>query len=95
MDQMESISWLHVKKQKNNNNKNQAHYLPLLYVCGQIEFVVTGRGAGLYPWTLGSRHEWSWEKEVTVVLLKGVKERWVCLLIAVEQVPHLEQAVLW
>lgn len=27
----------------------------------------------LYPWTLGSLHEWSTEKEVAVVLPKGVE----------------------
>lgn len=27
----------------------------------------------LYPWTLGSLHEWNTEKEVAVVLLKGVE----------------------
>lgn len=32
-----------------------------------------------------------WVKEVTVVLLKGVKERWACQLIAVEQASCLEQ----
>lgn len=31
------------------------------------------RGAALYPWTLGSLHEWSCVKEVIVVLLKGVE----------------------
>lgn len=32
-----------------------------------------------------------WVREVFAVLLKGLKERWVCLLIAVEQAPPLEQ----
>lgn len=28
-------------------------------MCGQGELEVAVRGAGLYSWTLGSRHEWS------------------------------------
>lgn len=52
--------------------------------------MVVVRGAGLYPWTLGSRHEWS-----CAVLLgegsEGSERKWVCLLIALEQAPPLEQ----
>lgn len=36
----------------------ESHYLHLLCVIGWIYGGGSG-GAGLYPWTLGSQHEWS------------------------------------
>lgn len=46
---------------------------------------------GLWAVNTNGAAQSDWVKEVTVVLLKGVKERWVCLLIAFEQASHLEQ----